>query len=51
MQVQQRREVDVSGIPGQQRDQVLNLIARAFDVLAEDLAIEHQDACDLSFFV
>lgn len=39
------------GITGQQRDQVLDLKAGPFDVLAEELAVEHQDACDLGFFV
>lgn len=44
-----RGEVDVPGITGQQRYQVLNLVAGAFDVLAEELAVEHQDACNLGF--
>lgn len=39
------------GITGQQRYQVLNLVAGAFDVLAEELAVEHQDACNLGFFI
>lgn len=51
LEMQQRSEVDVPGITGQQRDQVLDLVAGAFDVLAEELAVEHQDACDLGFFI
>ena len=51
MEVQQRCEVDMPGITCQQRDQVLDLMAGPFDVLAEELSVEHQDACDLDFFV